>query len=194
MESLLFYVFTAIMLGSAIGVIVNRNPISSALCLVLSFVGVAGLFILLSAFFIGIIQILVYAGAVMVLFLFIIMLLDVNVEEKRKVNLGAVGGGIFIALIFLGQLLSVVGDIPGASEPLADIDHQQALVARTEARGTDAIDGDRIAEELAEGSLPDVQLIGEAIFTKYNFHLQMVGVLLLTSTVGVVLLSKKKLS
>jgi len=194
MESLLFYLFTAIMLGSAIGVIVNRNPISSALCLVLSFVGVAGLFILLSAFFIGIIQILVYAGAVMVLFLFIIMLLDVNTEEKRKVNLGAVAGGIFIALIFLGQLLSVVSDIPGANETLPEINTQQALVARTEARGAEAIAGDRIAEELAEGSLPDVQLIGESIFTKYNFHLQMVGVLLLTSTVGVVLLSKKKLS
>lgn len=194
MDTFLFYLFTAIMLGSGIGVIVNRNPIASALCLVLSFIGVAGLFILLSAFFIGIIQILVYAGAVMVLFLFIIMLLDVKQATKSKVSLPAIGGGILITLIFLAQLLTVVGDIPGGNEPLADIDHAQAAVIRAEALGAELAADDRIIEELEKGNFPDVQLVGESLFTKYNFHLQMIGVLLLVSSIGVVVLSKKKLS
>ena len=90
MPSALFYLFSAIMLGSGILVVVLRNPVSSALALALSFLGLAALFVSLGAFFIGIIQILVYAGAVMVLFLFIIMLLDIKAEERRKLNRPAV--------------------------------------------------------------------------------------------------------
>jgi NADH-quinone oxidoreductase subunit J len=71
-------------------VVLNRNPVASALSLVVSFLGLAALFVSLDAFFIGVIQVLVYAGAVMVLFLFIIMLLDVRAEERRKLNLAAV--------------------------------------------------------------------------------------------------------
>ena len=82
----LFYIFSAIMIVLGLGVIVSRNPVTSAMCLVGSFLGLAALFIQLDAFFIGIIQILVYAGAVMVLFLFIIMLLDLKAEEKKSMN------------------------------------------------------------------------------------------------------------
>ena len=71
MEAVLFYIFCAIMLVSGVMVIVSRNPVSSALALVVSFIGLAALFILLNAYFIGTIQILVSAGAVVVLFLFI---------------------------------------------------------------------------------------------------------------------------
>ena len=75
MNPILFYFFATIMLGFGVAVVLNRNPVASALCLVVSFLGLASLFVSLDAYFIGIIQILVYAGAVMVLFLFIIMLL-----------------------------------------------------------------------------------------------------------------------
>jgi NADH-quinone oxidoreductase subunit J len=83
MPSYLFWLFSTIMLIGGVAVIAFRNPVSSALSVVTCFVGLAGLFIGLSAFFVGIIQILVYTGAVMVLFLFIIMLLDLKDEQKR---------------------------------------------------------------------------------------------------------------
>src|SRR6188768_3406183 len=100
MPSVLFYFFALITLLFGIGVVVCRNPVASALSLVMSFVGLAALFISLDAYFIGVIQILVYAGAVMVLFLFIIMLLDVRAEERRKLNLPMVAGGALVSLIF----------------------------------------------------------------------------------------------
>lgn len=80
----LFYIFSAITLLFGVMVVVCRNPVASALSLVVSFAGLAALFVSLDAYFIGVIQILVYAGAVMVLFLFIIMLLDIKAEEHRQ--------------------------------------------------------------------------------------------------------------
>ena len=194
MDHFLFYIFSTIMLGAGLGVVLNRNPVASALCLVVSFIGLAGLFIQLSAFFIGIIQILVYAGAVMVLFLFIIMLLDIRQEKDRKLNLPAVGAGLFIVLFFVGQLFSVVGNFEGADQPLPAIDTAAAADARTEALGDKLLEDDKIMENLAVEQFPDVQIVGETLFTKYNFHIQMIAVLLLVSAVGVVILSKKRLS
>src|SRR5215216_157280 len=104
MPAALFYLFAAMTLLFGIGVVVCRNPVASALSLVMSFAGLAALFISLDAYFIGVIQILVYAGAVMVLFLFIIMLLDIKVEALRKMNAPAVAGGIVLALAFVVQL------------------------------------------------------------------------------------------
>ena len=81
-------------------VIVNRNPVNSAMFLVLSIASLAGLFVLLHAFFLAAIQVLVYAGAVMVLFLFVIMLLDLKEEQRRKINLfGVVTGSVSVAAI-----------------------------------------------------------------------------------------------
>ena len=90
MPALLFYLFALITLGFGLMVVLARNPVTSALSLAMSFVGLAALFISLDAFFIGTIQILVYAGAVMVLFLFIIMLLDIKGESDRKTNVAAI--------------------------------------------------------------------------------------------------------
>ena len=165
MQQIAFYIFSAIMLGFAAGVVVNRNPVSSALSLVVSFVGLAALFITLNAYFIGIIQILVYAGAVMVLFLFIIMLMDIKAEKRRELNLVAFGGGIAVTIGFVIQLATVLsGFEPGrVSMP-------------------------EIADEAAKS---DVKLVGTEIFTNYNFHLQVIGVLLLVSTIGVVVLSRR---
>src|SRR6195952_5000540 len=108
MPAYLFWIFAAVMLVFGAAVVINRNPVASALSLVLSFVGLSALFISLDAFFIGIIQILVYAGAVMVLFLFIIMLLDLRAEERRKINAVAFTGGIAVALAFFVQVYFVV--------------------------------------------------------------------------------------
>ena len=92
MSPILFWLFAILTLVFGVGVVANRNPVASALRLVVCFLGLAALFVGLDAFFIGVIQILVYAGAVMVLFLFIIMLLDLKAEERRKINLAGVGG------------------------------------------------------------------------------------------------------
>ncbi|MBT8087839.1 MAG: NADH-quinone oxidoreductase subunit J, partial [Gammaproteobacteria bacterium] len=84
LTTVIFYAFAAVLLGAAVGVISVRNPVHAALCLVLAFVTSAVLWILLEAEFLGIALILVYVGAVMVLFLFVVMMLDVNVEEMRE--------------------------------------------------------------------------------------------------------------
>ncbi|MEE2808630.1 MAG: NADH-quinone oxidoreductase subunit J [Verrucomicrobiota bacterium] len=164
--SLLFYIFSGLMLGFGVMVIVCRNPLSSALCLVISFLGLAALFVTLNAYFISIIQILVYTGAVMVLFLFIIMLLDIREEKNKDWNYWAVGGGTIILFGFVVQLISVLG---GYEEG------KQKMVPFPE----------NVSHE-------DVKIIGAEIFTYYNFHLQILGVLLLVATIGVVVLSRRQ--
>src|ERR1700739_347883 len=109
MSAFLFWIFALLMLIFGAAVILNRNPIAGALSLVVSFLGLAALFVSLDAYFIGVIQVLVYAGAIMVLFLFIIMLLDLRAEKLRKINWVASAGGIVVALVFMIQMLSVVG-------------------------------------------------------------------------------------
>src|SRR6516162_10710708 len=103
----LFWSFVLIMLFFGVGVVVNRNPVASALSLVVCFLALAALYVSLDAFFLGAIQVLVYAGAVMVLFLFIIMLLDLKTERMRKVNLAALLGGLVVILLFVKILFDV---------------------------------------------------------------------------------------
>ena len=98
MSPILFWLFSILMLGFGAMVVLHRSPVSSALSLVVSFLGLAVLFVSLDAYFIGVIQVLVYAGAVMVLFLFIIMLLDLKAEERRKWNPVSLAGGVFVTL------------------------------------------------------------------------------------------------
>ena len=186
----LFYIFVAIMLGFAVAVVVLRNPVSSALSLVMSFVGLAALYISLHAYFVGTLQILVYAGAVMVLFLFIIMLMDIQAETRRKVNKAAVVGGIALVLGLILQIGAASGDLKDSKVTLNSrpIDYQAALAAR-EAAG---LKTETITRDLKEGNLPDAKLIGETLFSRYNLHLQMVGVILLVATIGVVVLSRRE--
>src|SRR3954464_10106186 len=108
MSPILFYFFAALTLVFGVAVVANRNPVASALCLVVSFLGLASLFVGLDAYFIAVIQVLVYAGAVMVLFLFIIMLLDLKAEERRKINMIAVTGGVLVTAAFIAQLWLVL--------------------------------------------------------------------------------------
>src|SRR5216117_1021488 len=129
MSAFLFWIFSLLMLVFGVAVVINRNPVASALSLVVSFLGLAGLFMSLDAYFIGIIQVLVYAGAVMVLFLFIIMLLDLRAEERRQINWVAFGGGFLVAFSLLVQILAVIGSTrmakqtfpPLASEHVDDV-------------------------------------------------------------------------
>src|SRR3954469_25816739 len=104
MQDLLFYLFAAATLICGVLVVANpfsRNPVTSAMFLVLTIVSMAGLFVLLHAFFLAAVQVLVYAGAVMVLFLFVIMLLDLKEEERRRLK------GVMAKLLFLFGLGAV---------------------------------------------------------------------------------------
>ena len=154
------------MLGFGLLVIVCRNPVSSALSLVISFLGLAALFITLNAYFIGVIQILVYTGAVMVLFLFIIMLLDIKAEKRKDWNLPAIGGTVIVVFLIVSQLISVLNSFQGGRRSMSKLS--------------------------TETSSNDVKEIGLEIFTNFNFHLQVLGVLLLVATVGVVVLSRRQ--
>src|SRR4051812_4433539 len=104
----LFWFFAALTLIFAVAVVVNRNPVASALSLLVSFMGLAALFVGLDAYLIGVLQVLVYAGAVMVLFLFIIMLLDLKAEQRRKFNIIGLAGGGAVSLIFIAELIYVL--------------------------------------------------------------------------------------
>src|SRR5213592_3269583 len=108
MPPFLFWIFASLMLVFGAAVVLNRNPVASALSLVVPFLGLAALFMSLDAYFVGIIQVLVYAGAVMVLFLFIIMLLNLRAEEERLIKWLAAAGGIAVALMLLVQMFFVV--------------------------------------------------------------------------------------
>jgi NADH-quinone oxidoreductase subunit J len=166
MPAFLFWIFALLMLVFGAAVIVNRNPVASALSLVVSFLGLAALFMSLDAYFVGIIQVLIYAGAIMVLFLFIIMLLDVRAEKLRKVNWVASAGGAVVSLALLTQIFYVIGNFKAAQQKFPP---------------------------LAKSTIDDVHSIGGLLFTAYNLPFQIIGVLVLVATVGVVLLSKREL-
>lgn len=205
MEGVFFYAFSAFAVIGAIALVAFKNPVSSAMSMVASFLGLAALFIGLDAFFVGIIQILVYAGAIMVLFLFIIMLLDLKAEERKtKYNPLFLVGGIFIPLIFIVQLCGILPHVQNKKpEPLKLT--EAAKHFHDPARDKPGEEQSEIHKSLSKGELPDVNLIGLTMFGSkadnetiqtpgYNFPLQIVGVLLLVATVGVVALSLKKSS
>jgi NADH-quinone oxidoreductase subunit J len=121
MQDILFYIFAALALICAGLVILSRNPVNSAMFLVLTIASMAGLFVLLHAFFLAAVQVLVYAGAVIVLFLFVIMLLDLKEEQRRKIKTFGAATGIIsvcaIGFVFWRSLAhSSLPAGPGVSE------------------------------------------------------------------------------
>ncbi len=159
----LFYFFSIAMLLCGVLVIANRNPVTSAMFLVLLFVFMAGLFVLLEAFFIAAIQVLVYAGAVMVLFLFVIMLLDIRAAERRRFRWFALAGGIIVAGLLVWELRMIL------NQPVASLQTGAA--------------------DLSAG----LDSVVKPLFQHYMLPFQVTALLLLVAMVGVVLLSKKDL-
>ncbi len=166
-QDYLFYIFAALTLLCGLLVVVNpfsRNPVTSAMFLVLTIVSMAGLFVLLHAFFLAAVQILVYAGAVMVLFLFVIMLLDLKEEERRKIRLFGLITGLLSVLAVLGVVLKTY---------LVDSRLSANLQPPTIEGGTAAL--------------------GTILFKNYLLPFEILSLLLLVAMVGVILLSKKDL-
>lgn len=163
---ILFYVFAIATLVFGALVVANpfsRNPVTSAMFLVLTIISMAGLFVLLHAFFLAAVQVVVYAGAVMVLFLFVIMLLDLKEEERRKIKLtGLVAGVISVGAIIAIFIRSLLATHPGK-------------------------------ELTSPSAVGDTAALGKLLFTKYLLPFEIISVLLLVAMVGVILLSKKDL-
>ncbi len=166
MQFVLFWIFAIVMLAFAAGVVLFRSPVNSAMCLVMSFIFLAGLFGTLDAFFIMVIQVLVYAGAVMVLFLFIIMLFNLRSEKPRPFNVAAWAGSGLVLVGFAALMNKLLFS-------------NQIFVSAT-------------ALEL-NSKYADVAGVGRTLFHDYNLPFQVIGVLLLVATIGVVLLSKREL-
>ena len=166
MPDIFFYLFATLTLLCGALVVANpfsRNPVTSAMFLVLTIVSMAGLFVLLRAFFLAAVQILVYAGAVIVLFLFVIMLLDLKAEQRRKFN----KFGIATGLISVGAITAIfIRAIAGSGSAASS------------------------TSPTVEGSTP---ALGHMLFTEYLLPFEILSVLLLVAMVGVILLSKKDL-
>ena len=158
--------------------ILSRNPVTAAMFMILSLVGVASLFVLLEAFFLAVLQVLVYAGAVMVLFLFIIMLMDVGPDSGKGTALSKtrlLSG--FFALLGVGLLIVLTLEYSGVATDSAA--HWQDVAEETSVEGANVVFS------------KSVKSFGYGLFTKYMLPLQVVGFLLLAAMVGVIVLSKK---
>ena len=163
---ILFYIFAFLTLACGALVVANpfsRNPVTSAMFLVLAIVSLAGLFVLLNAFFLAAVQVLVYAGAVIVLFLFVIMLLDLKEEARRKFSRVMFG----LSVIAAASIVSLFSYAIWRSNLSA-----------------------QLAAPMVKGeTIP----LGKALFTEFLLPFEIVSILLLVAMVGVVLLSKKEL-
>jgi NADH-quinone oxidoreductase subunit J len=162
MSSFLFTFFAVFTVGCALGVVVNRNAVNAAMCLLLSLLGVAALFVRLEAFLLAFLLLLVYAGAVVTLFLFIVMLLDVQGEPANRKRPGVLASAAAGGLLLAGVVsLSLKGRL-AAADPAA---------------------------LSAPGA--SLKLYASELFTRYLLPVQVVGFLLLIAMLGVIVLSRK---
>ena len=170
MDVLAFYAFAAIAVVSSLLVVGQRNPMYSVMLLILSFGALAGLYVLLDAPFTAVTQIIIYAGAIMVLFLFVVMLLNVSVEAPKAAALASVVGptgrrlGALLALVFAAELV-------WAMSRLGPIWFGQDDAAR---------------------SVGSVARIGQGLFREHVFAFEATSILILVAMVGAVILARKE--
>ena len=165
LPALFFYLFAGICVASAVMVIVSRNPVHSVLYLILAFVNASGLFILMGAEFLGMMLIVVYVGAVAVLFLFVIMMLDVDFFELREGFIEYLPVGLVIGGNFLFELLLTVGFWvinPGVAKTI-----------------TAAI----------PTNVSNTEALGLVLYTKYIHYFQLAGMVLLVAMIGAIVLT-----
>jgi NADH-quinone oxidoreductase subunit J len=167
LPALFFYLFAGICVASAFMVIAARNPVHSVLFLILAFVNAAGLFVLLGAEFLAMILIVVYVGAVAVLFLFVVMMLDVDFAELRQGFLNYLPVGVFVGVVVLVELLLVVGGwVIGAGAPKAI---KAPIPPLDQTTNTEAL--------------------GQVLYTTYIYFFQAAGLVLLVAMVGAIVLT-----
>ena len=162
---LAFYLFATLTIASAIAVIFARNPVHSVLWLILAFFNAAGLMLLVGAEFIAMLVVIVYVGAVAVLFLFVVMMLDVDFSELKQGMLQYLPVGMLIGGIFLAELLLVVGAWAiGPGVP-------QAITAPIPTK------------------IPNTEAIGLVLYTRYVYFFEAAGMILLVAMVGAIVLT-----
>ena len=167
LQALAFYVFAAITVASAAMVVVSRNPVYSVLFLILAFFNAAALFVLIGAEFITMILVIVYVGAVAVLFLFVVMMLDINLAELREGFLKYLPVGAMIGAVLLAEILLGLGVLGSGSVTVAALDKAGPQVL--------AIDNTRA--------------IGRVLYTQYFYLFQVAGLVLLVAMIGAIVLT-----
>jgi NADH-quinone oxidoreductase subunit J len=165
--TILFFVFAGVLICAALGVILSRNPVYSALLLVLCFFNSAVIWILLDAEFLGIVLVLVYVGAVMVLFLFVVMMLDINVEKLRKEFAG-----------YWPLTVAVAGFVVFAMINVIVVKHLGGIALNT-------------APALA-ADYSNTRTLGVALFTRYAYPAQIAAVILLVASVAAIILTLRQ--
>ena len=173
LELLLFYVFAAVAVAASLFVVGQRNPMYSVMLLILSFVALAGLYVLLDAPFVAVIQIIIYAGAILVLFLFVVMLLNAPQEQASRAARGRAPGlrraGISLGLILLVELGWAFREMSSGASTLPG-------PAGAAPGGVD---------------ISSVRTIGQVLFTDYALAFEVTSLLILVAMVGAVVLAKR---
>jgi NADH-quinone oxidoreductase subunit J len=160
-----FYLFATLTIASAVAVIFSRNPVHSVLFLILAFFNAAGLMLIAGAEFIALLLVIVYVGAVAVLFLFVVMMLNIDFASLRSGFTRNMPFGIIIALVLLGEMIVAVGawkagpGISGATPPAARV--------------------------------PNIVALGELLYTRYLFPFEIAGLVLLVSMIGAIVLTHR---
>jgi NADH-quinone oxidoreductase subunit J len=167
LQALAFYVFAIVAVASGIMVVTARNPVHSVLFLILAFFNAAGLFVLMGAEFLAMILVIVYVGAVAVLFLFVVMMLDIDFVELRQGFVKYLPVGALIGVVLLVELFIVVGGWVTLPETKAAITEPVARL----------------------GSLSNTAMLGRLLYTKYVYLFQAAGLILLVAMIGAIVLT-----
>jgi NADH-quinone oxidoreductase subunit J len=166
-SAIFFYLFAGVCIASAIMVVAARNPVHSVLFLILAFVNAAGLFVLMGAEFLAMILIVVYVGAVAVLFLFVVMMLDVDFTELRHGLLNYLPIGFVVGTILLAELLFVVAAWaiqPGIPKTIT-------------------------APIAAAGDVSNTEALGLVLYTRYVYFFEAAGMILLVAMIGAIVMT-----
>ena len=169
-QALAFWLFAIVLVAAGAMVVTARNPVHSVLFLILAFFNAAGLFVLLGAEFLAMILVVVYVGAVAVLFLFVVMMLDINFAELREGFLRYLPIGTLIGLVLLAELLLVFGAWIAAPDVAAAITAPAPPAAR----------------------VPNTVALGTLLYTRYVYVFQAAGVILLIAMIGAIVLTLRR--
>ena len=165
LQAIAFYLFAAVLIGSAVMVIAGRNPVHSVLFLILAFFNAAGLFVLLGAEFLAMILVIVYVGAVAVLFLFVVMMLDVDFAELKRGTAQYVPIGLLVAGILLAELVFAGTAWRFASARL------------------------HVLASANPAHLTNTEALGRILYTDYIYYFQIAGLILLVAMIGAIVLT-----